>query len=61
MRFITDYLRINQKLVRKPYPLPRIGETIQKQEGFQYTTSLDINMVYYFIRISTTSQDMTIG
>ena len=29
VRFITDYLRINQKLVINPYPLPRIGKTIQ--------------------------------
>ena len=36
-RFITDYHRPNQKLVSKPYPLPRIGENIQKLEGFQYT------------------------
>ena len=26
VKFITDYRRLNQKLVRKPYPLPRIGE-----------------------------------
>ena len=25
--FITDYFRLNQKLVRKPYPLPMIGKT----------------------------------
>ena len=34
VRFITDYRRLNQKLVRKPYPLPIIGETMQKLEGF---------------------------
>ena len=28
-RFIMDYLRLNQKLVRKPYTLPRIGNTTQ--------------------------------
>ena len=29
-------------------------------EGFQYTTALDLNMVYYTIILSPTSQDMTI-
>ena len=33
VRFITDYHRLNHKLVRKPYSLPRIGNTIQKLEG----------------------------
>ena len=47
-----DYRMLNQKLVRKPYPLPIIGETMQQLEGFQYATSLDLNMVYYTIRLS---------
>ena len=59
MRFITDYFRINQKLVRKQYPLPRIGETIQQLQGFRYAEALDLNMRYYIIRLSFASQDMT--
>ena len=57
--FITDYCRLNQKLVRKPYQLPRIGDTIQQLEGFQYATALDLNMRYFTIRISPASQDKT--
>ena len=30
VRFIIDYQRFNQKLVRNPYPLTRIGETIEQ-------------------------------
>ena len=59
VRFITDYLRLNQKLVRKPYNLPRIGETMQQLEGLQYATALYLNMGYYNIRLSPTSQYMT--
>ena len=59
VRLITDYHRLNHKLVRNPYPLPRIDETMQQLGGFQYVTSLDINMGYYNIRIFTASQDMT--
>ena len=36
VRFITDYHRISQKSVIKPYLLHGIGETMQKLEGFQY-------------------------
>ena len=56
MRFITDYHRNNQKLVRNPYPLPRLGETMHQLEVFQYATVLNINMGYYTIKISTNSQ-----
>ena len=59
VRFISDYHRLNHKLVRKPYPLHRIGETMQQLEGFQYSTSLDLNMGYYTIRLPPASQYMT--
>ena len=42
--FIIDYRKINQKLVGKPYILPRIVHTMQKLEGFQYATAFDLNM-----------------
>ena len=49
VRFITDYRRLKHKLVRNPYPSPRIGETMQHLEGLQYVTALDLNTVYYTI------------
>ena len=58
-RFITDYCRINQKLVRKTYPLPRIYKTMQQLEGLQYAIALDLNTGYYNIRLSPASQDTT--
>ena len=57
--FIAEYLRLNQKLVRNTYPLPRIGETMQKLEGLQYATSLYLSMGYYNIRLSLAIQYIT--
>ena len=59
VRFITDYFRINQKLVRKPYPLLIIGKTMHQMEGLQFAAALDLNMGYYTIRLSPASQYMT--
>ena len=58
VRFITYYRRLNQILVRKPHPLPRIGDTTQLLKLFQYVTTLDLSMGYYTIRLPPTSQDM---
>ena len=58
VRFVSDFRRLNQKLKRKPYPLPRISDTLQQLEGFQYATSLDMNMGYYHIVLSPKAADM---
>ena len=58
VRFISDFRRLNAKIKRKPYPLPRIGDILHNLEGFQYATSLDLNMGYYHIRLSEKSSDM---
>ena len=58
MRFITDYCRIDQKLVINMYPLPIIGEIMHQLEGFQYAITLYLNMGYYTIRLYPASQDM---
>ena len=42
--FITDYHRLKHQFVSNPYPLPRIGETVQQLEGLQYATELDLKM-----------------
>ena len=40
------------------YMLPKIVNNMHKLEGLQYVTALDINMGYYTIRLSPTSQHM---
>jgi len=52
VRFIIDYRKMNQSGdSKKPYPLPRIGETMQQLEGFQFATAIDLNMSNYTIEL----------
>ena len=44
-------MNINKQLKQKPCPMPKINEMLLKLEGFQYATSLDLNMGYYHIRL----------
>ncbi len=57
MGTISDFKEINKRIVRKPYPIPKIS-TIQELEGFTYTTALDHNMGYYTIRLDSTASKM---
>ena len=52
VHFLSDFRNLNKQLNRKPYPMTKINEMLLKLEGFQYATSLDLNMGYYHIRLS---------
>ena len=55
VRFISDFRELNKLLKRKPWPLPKIMETLQQLEGFTYVSQLDLNMGYYTIRLDADS------
>jgi hypothetical protein len=55
IRMITDFKEVNKRLVRKPFPIPKIGTVLKELEGFTYTTTLDLNMGYYTIRLDPDS------
>ena len=52
VRFLSEFRNLKSKLKRKPYPMPRICGIILNLEGFQYATSLDLNILYYRICLS---------
>jgi hypothetical protein len=56
VRFISDFRELNKRIKRKPYPIPKIQDLLLKLEGFQYATSLDLNMGYYHIELSPNSK-----
>eukprot|EP00804_Cyclotella_cryptica_P021312 CCRYP_001568-RA/>CCRYP_001568-RA protein AED:0.37 eAED:0.39 QI:0/0/0/1/0/0/2/0/394 len=51
VRFNSDFREVNKRLVRKPFPLPKISTVLQELEGFTFATALDLNMGYYTIRL----------
>ena len=53
--FISDFRELNKLLRRKPWPLPKIVETLQELSGFTYVSQLDLNMGYYTIRLDADS------
>ena len=55
VRFISDFRQLNALLKRKPWPLPKIVESLQELEGFTYASQLDLNMGYYTIRLDPDS------
>ena len=51
LKLLSDFWEVNKRLVRKPFPIPKISTVLQEIEGFSYATALDLNMGYYTIRL----------
>jgi hypothetical protein len=49
VRFLSDFGEVDKRLVRKPFPIPKINTVMQEIEVFFYATALDLNMGYYTI------------
>jgi hypothetical protein len=52
LRSLADLRELNKRIKRKPFPLPKINDLLQKLEGFHLATSLDLNMGYYHIELT---------
>ena len=52
VRFITDFIEINKRILRQPYSIPKIQDLLLRHEGFRYGITLYLNMGYYHIEIS---------
>jgi hypothetical protein len=56
LRSLADLREVNKVIKRKPYPLPKILDMLQKLEGFIYATSLDLNMGYNHMLLTLFAQ-----
>jgi hypothetical protein len=58
VRVLTDFRKLNEYIVRRPHPLPKINDLLQKLEGFKYATAIDLSMGYYHIPLDDYSQKL---
>jgi len=58
VRFVSDLRKLNEQLVRRPFPLPNIEDVIWKMNGFTFATRLDLNRGYYHFVLDRESQKL---
>ena len=56
IRIVTDFRKMNAWIQRKPFPLPRIGEQLQKLNKFKGAITLDLSQGFYIIPLDKKSQ-----
>jgi hypothetical protein len=49
--FLSYFGEVNKRLVRSPFPIQKLSTVLQEIEGFTFAIALDLNMVYYTIRL----------
>ena len=50
---LADLRELNKRIRRHPFPIPKIQDMLQKLEGFMWATSLDLNMGYCHILLTS--------
>jgi len=58
VRFISDFRELNKRMLRKPCPVPNIQDVLLNLEGFQWATSLDLNVGHCHIRSDPASKQL---
>jgi len=58
VRFISNFQELNKGTLKKPCPIPNIQDMLLNPEGFQWATSLDLNMGIYHIRLDPASKQL---
>ena len=58
IRVLTDFRKLNEHIIRRPHPLPKIIDLLQQLEGFKYATAIDLSMGYYHIPLDKKSQGL---
>ena len=57
-RVVSDFRKLNEVLVRHPYPVPKIQHLLMTLESFRYSTSLDLVQGYYQMPLDDESRKL---
>ena len=48
---VSDFREVNKLIRRKPYPMPKIHESIQKRSEYTHFTKMDLSMQFYCFKL----------
>ena len=47
VQFLSNFRKLNKRIRRKPFLIPKVQDMLLNLECFMYASSLDLNMGYY--------------
>ena len=58
-RVCVDYRRLNTRMIKDAYPIPRIDDNLDALSGSMWFTSLDLDMAYHQVPMSGPDKEKT--
>ena len=58
VRIVTDVRQVNQRIVRHPYPIPKLSDLFHRIDGFTHMSALDLSLGFYHVELSAQSKEI---
>ena len=59
LRLCVDYRKVNKVTTDVRYPMPRVDELLEKIEGAQFISTLDLTQGYYQVSVKEGDREKT--
>ena len=60
VRWISDFRKLNEMIIRGPFHLPRIQDIMTRRGTYKYFTKIDLLMMFYCFELDWDSQKMCV-
>ena len=56
VRFVSDFRDLNKLLLRKPFPLPKIQDVMNRRRRYNHFTKINLSMMFYCFELDDESK-----
>ena len=58
VRWVSDFRDLNTLLLRKPFPMPKIHDVMNRRGKYKYFTKIDLSMMFYCFELDDESKEL---
>ena len=58
VRWVSDFRDLNTLLLRKPFPMPKIHDVMNRRGKYKYFTKIGLSMMFYCFELDDESKEL---